>query len=424
MKSVVALLAAALFALAGCNSGGRNQNSTDLRILNAVVDAEPLDVLVEGDLKFSAVARNQFTEYANFTGGTRQIAARSSTTQETLVDLPAGLASGQRSTAVFYSTRAAMKFFVVAEDTIAPPSGKARVRVVNLAEGAGTVDVYLTKTDLAGAGTATVAGAAVNATTGTGVVDGGDYKVIVTPAGKTDVLFQSPAALPFGSGNGVTVVVTANSGALLVNVALLQQGQSGLINVAANTQARYRLTNGMVDATVDLKVDNVKTVEGAVPLATSSYLATTAGSKSLRTEAANAPGAALATATSTFDSGGDYTVVAAGTLASPAIVRLSDDNAVPVTGNVRLRVVNLLTDGTNIDAVIDATTQASNVAPRTASAYVSIAATIVAVLEVKTAGGAQTLATVSPAEFPADQVYTVYVAGTSVAPQVKIVVDR
>lgn len=424
MKSVVALLAAALFALAGCNSGGRNQNSTDLRVFNAVVDTEPLDVLVEGDLKFSAVAKDQFTEYANFTGGTRQIAARSTTTKEILVDLPAGLASGQRSTAVFYGTRSAMKFFVVAEDTVTPPSGKARVRVVNLAEATGTVDVYLTKSDLAGAGSATVAGAATNVTTGVGLVDGGDYKVIVTPAGKTDILFQSPTALPFGNGNGVTVVVTATGGALLVNVALLQQGQSGVINFAANTQSRYRLTNGMVDATVDLKVDNVKTVEGAAPLATSSYLVTTAGNKSLRTEAANAPGTALATSASTFESGRDYTVVAAGTLAAPAIVRLTDDNAVPVTGNARLRVVNLLTDGTNIDAVIDGTAQASAVAPRTASAYVSIAATIVAVLEVKTAGGAVTLATLSPAEFPADQVYTVYVAGTSLATQVKIVVDR
>src|SRR4051812_1623457 len=44
MKNVLALIFAALVGLtglAGCNNGGTKQNSTNMRTLNAVVDAEP-----------------------------------------------------------------------------------------------------------------------------------------------------------------------------------------------------------------------------------------------------------------------------------------------------------------------------------------------------------------------------------------------
>lgn len=424
MKSAAALLVAALLALAGCNSGGRPQNSTDLRVFHAVVDAEPLDALVEGDLKFPAVPLNESTTYANFNAGTRNFKVLSSTTKEVLLDQDLALASSLRSTAVLFGSRSAMRVIAVGEDTIPAPSGRARVRVVNVASGSPNVDVYLTTTNLAGAGTAVVAGALFGIVTGTGEVAGGDYKVIVTAAGTQDILFQSPTALPFGGGNGVTVVVSPTAGALLVNVALLQQGQTGVVNFSGNASSRYRFTNAMADATVNLKVDNVQTVEGAAPFASSGYLAAAAGARALRTEASNVPGTALATINSTFAVGADYTVLAAGTRAAPSIVRLADDNRLPATGNARLRVANLLTDGTSIEAAIDGTVRAATVAPNTASAYAEITATIVAVLEVRTAGGAVTLATVSPAEFAADRVVTVYVFGNSLAPQVKIVTDR
>src|SRR4051812_15389724 len=65
MKRFLALLAVA-FIVAGCNKGGTNQNSTDMRALNAIVDAEALDVLVDADVKFAAVAPNTATSYSNF----------------------------------------------------------------------------------------------------------------------------------------------------------------------------------------------------------------------------------------------------------------------------------------------------------------------------------------------------------------------
>ena len=50
-------IAAALCALAlvsGCK-GSHNQNSTTMRALQAVPDAEPLDILVDSDVKVSAL---------------------------------------------------------------------------------------------------------------------------------------------------------------------------------------------------------------------------------------------------------------------------------------------------------------------------------------------------------------------------------
>ena len=88
MKKVLVLLLVALatLGLAGCKKGGSNQNSTDLRVLNAVADAEPLDVLVNDDVKAPAVPLNGTSGYVNFNSGSQDTKVRSSTTQAILLD--------------------------------------------------------------------------------------------------------------------------------------------------------------------------------------------------------------------------------------------------------------------------------------------------------------------------------------------------
>ena len=78
-----AACAAVLALLAGCH-GSHNQNSTDMRALNAVVGSEPLDVLVADSVQASAVPVGTTSSYSNFASGTVDVKVRSSTTQTVL----------------------------------------------------------------------------------------------------------------------------------------------------------------------------------------------------------------------------------------------------------------------------------------------------------------------------------------------------
>src|SRR5438477_9967006 len=58
-------MALAVIALAtACHNGGHNANTSQGRLLNAVGDAEPLNLLIDGGVKASAVALGQASSYA------------------------------------------------------------------------------------------------------------------------------------------------------------------------------------------------------------------------------------------------------------------------------------------------------------------------------------------------------------------------
>ncbi|MEP7262765.1 MAG: DUF4397 domain-containing protein, partial [Usitatibacter sp.] len=103
-----AALVAATVVLAGCNKGGTDQNTMQLRVLNAVVDAEPLDVLVDDNAKFTAVALGTTTSTSQLDSGTRTIKVRSSTNAAILSEKSLALGSGTTSTMVMYGKRGAL----------------------------------------------------------------------------------------------------------------------------------------------------------------------------------------------------------------------------------------------------------------------------------------------------------------------------
>ena len=51
-----AAFAALAILVSGCHNGGHDQNSTQMRALHAVADAEALDVLVDDDAKVTGLA--------------------------------------------------------------------------------------------------------------------------------------------------------------------------------------------------------------------------------------------------------------------------------------------------------------------------------------------------------------------------------
>src|SRR5258707_13329459 len=98
----VAAAWAALLLAGACHNSGHNQNSTDMRSLNAVADAEPRDFLVGDDVKVSARALGSGCAYSEFTAGPRDVKVRSSTVQSRLGEYSSTCCIGRNTTRIRY----------------------------------------------------------------------------------------------------------------------------------------------------------------------------------------------------------------------------------------------------------------------------------------------------------------------------------
>ena len=422
MKRFLALLAVALIAV-GCNKSGTNQNSTDMRALNAVVDSEAVDVLVDADVKFANLAPNTSTGYANFSSGGREVLVRSATNQATLYDKTVQFNSDSRGTLLIYGHRSAMATLFLLDDTTAPTSGKARVRFVGLSVDTGAVDVYLTTTS-ALTGPAFVSVASVGAPTAFGEITGGGYQVIVTTAGTQDVIFQSTTAFNFQAGNNYTIAITPSLGGKLVNAAIIEPGTSGAITFLSNPISRVKAVNAIPDSNgLNFKADGTVILTAVPYTGVSSYVNSAGGSHNLAIEQSNVPGTNIATLTTTLASARDYTLLASGTVASPKLTLIPDDNSPPAIGNVKLRFVNAISNS-NVDALVNFASQAQGIAPNSASSYYTVAANTNYTITFTTPGGVNVIASLTAVELDAGNVYTAYVFGTTSNAQAKLVRDR
>jgi hypothetical protein len=427
MKKFLApfLLALAVIGLAGCNKSGNNQNSTDLRVLNAVPDAEPLDVLIADDPKVTALAANATSSFVNFSSGTQDTKVRSSSTQAILLDTSLGYASGIRNTLILFGKRAAMGTLLLPEDQTAPSSGKVRVRAVDVAPDAGGVDVYLTTSDLANAGTAILASVTGGAVTSAAEVTAGSFKIIVTAAGTQEILFQSPSTYTFNAGSSVSLVVMPTIGGKLVSINVLESGSSGPSTYIANPNARMKAVNGITDATgINFKVDGTTLLSNVPFTGNSSYVNVAAGSRNISIEATNVPGTSIASVTTTLANARDYTVLAYGKQASPTISTLVDDNTLPAANFVKLRFVNAMADGASVDVLVNFASQATGIAPGKSSGYSTVAAGTNYNISFTTPGGVTLITSLTGVELDSQQVYTAYLFGTTANAQAKLVRDR
>jgi uncharacterized protein DUF4397 len=422
MKRLFGMLALALLA-AACHNGGINQNSTDLRALNTVIDAEPLDVVVDSDVKFAAVAPDAATAYTNFDSGSREIAIRSSTNQAVLYDKPVSFAGDARGTLLVYGRRNSVATTFMVDDTTAPASGKARVRFAGLAADAGAVDVYLTATDIS-AGPAVISAAAPGAVTAVSEVPAGSYRIIVTSAGTQDILFQSASLVDFSAGSNLTLAAVPSLGGKLVNAMLVEPGTSGAVAFLPNPTARIKAANAIADSSpLNFKADGATLLTSVPFTGVSSYVNASAGARVLQLEASNVPGANIASLSRALEPARDYSFVATGSFGAPGVALLADDNTLPATGNAKVRFVNAMSGG-SVDVLVNFASQSSGLAPATASAYYAIAAGTSYTITFTTPGGVNVMASVTGVELDAGNVYTAYVFGTPSNAQAKLVRDR
>lgn len=420
----IAALCAAMALTAGCHNGGHAQNSTDMRAVNAISGAEPIDVLVDDDVKAAGIAYGAASSFAEFPDGTHDVKVRSSTTQTLFYDASQSFGSGTHSTLVAYGSRSSVSVIVLADDTTNPSSsGDFKLRVAGAAADAGPVDVYLTPSTDIGSTPATIASTAPGAVTN--YVEGvaGTYVITVTVAGTKDVLLQSPAQ-GLAANTSYAFAVISSGGGKLVNAILLTQG-SGTAVFITNPTGRVKAVNAVPDSSGFNFKANGATLLSNVPFGgASNYVTVASGTKTLQLEPSNVPGTIVATLQQQVDAARDYTMVAVNTLANAQIAVFTDDNSLPGTGLAKLRFANAQVDSPGTDVLLNFASQATGLPYKSASAYYSVPPSTTYTITFTTPGGVTVLATLSPAEIDAGGVYTAYLMGTASSPQVRLVRDR
>jgi hypothetical protein len=125
-------------------------------------------------------------------------------------------------------------------------------------------------------------------------------------------------------------------------------------NTGPEGEARVRVVHASPDApSVDVLLDEAEVLSDVPYLASSAYLATSAGDHNLKVNAAG-------TATTVIDAdvtladGTDYTVIASDLVAEITPIVLEDDNTAPAAGNARVRAIHGAPSAPAVDVYVTA----------------------------------------------------------------------
>ncbi|MEO7744425.1 MAG: DUF4397 domain-containing protein [Usitatibacter sp.] len=418
-RSLGALLAAATL-LAGCGGSGGGADPARVRTFNAVADSEPLDLLVSDNLIAAAVAPGTLTGYSDVDQGTRVVKVRSTSPGASVISQASvNFLAGVRQTIVLRGLRSSVAPVSLSDTAAVSAAGKFKLRALNLSFDTTVYDIYVGSDDIAAA-TPVFAGMSYGGLIDYLELDAGSRVVIFTLAGTKDVVYRS-ASVEFAEREQATVAIYPARSGRLVNAALLRDSGG---SVLANSRARLRLVNGIPGATLDLKAGGAAVQSAVVYSQASDYAETASGARALQVEATNVPGTALASLSATLQPARDHTALAWGVPGQPRLLLLADDNTIPVSASVRLRVVNALGDNVAVNALVNFVSRAPALAAGSAAPYVTLAASVDNTLTFTTTDGTAVVASLGTGALAAGTVATVYLLGTSAAPVARLVTDR
>ncbi len=150
--SARAALAALAMIAASTTACGDDSTSpppvAQLRFVHAAVGTDAVNFRVDDiDVRTNAAYGDEVLDYSNIASGERDIAARLTGEDEDLAAATEDLDAGGQYTAVLVNGIDSQELELFADTNGAASEGKTRLRIINAAQAAGAVDVYVTATD-------------------------------------------------------------------------------------------------------------------------------------------------------------------------------------------------------------------------------------------------------------------------------------
>lgn len=411
-----AVVAGALTSLlVACGGGGNSSGAANVRLVNATQTHASLNLLANSTAAINSTAADTVSAYAGVPEGGPTLQLNDATTGAVLGTTAPSVGKDAHYALIAYESGGTVRTTIVQEDTSAPTTGNASVRVLDLASDAGALDVYITDpaVDIStlssptfsfGSGTTTQVSSAVSFAPAT-------YRIRVTGAGNVGDLRLDVPSVAIGNQQLVTVVVTPTIGGTLVNGATLVQ--QGAYTATRNASARIRVVADVGGGgAVTARAGTATLANNVVSPAVGSYAVVPAASALTVT----VNGATVTAPTARPAAGGDYTLSVFGNTGAPVATLITDDNHLPSTAsNFKIRLYNGLTGAqTPLSLAANFAQVASNVPPGAASSYASIVASTATRLDVDSGSG--NVYSESALNVPANGVYTLFMIGDASAP--------
>jgi Domain of unknown function (DUF4397) len=400
---VWASLATVLAAMSLVGCGGHSSSNASVRLVNATLTHTSISLLANSGVAALGVAINTTSAYTSVPSGSVPLQINDATSNTVLAVATPTLASGQNYAVVTYESGGQVRTTLIQENTAAPATGTASLRVFDTATDAGAIDVYVTDpaTNLSTLSSPTFSFSSSNSTQATSFLSlaPGQYRIRVTGSGNTADLRLDMPSITVVAAQNATVLLTPTTGGTLANGSVLVE--QGTYAATPNTNLRVRLV--------------------AVPPVSSpsvgAYALVPAGS----TLTITVNGAAVTPPDpATLTAGSDTTLLIYGNAGAPVANLIADDNHLPiVVTNFKMRLVNGVT-GAAPTYTLDANFSlvASNVPPDSGSPYAVVGAGTGTVtrLDVLTPSSATPIFSDSMLNIPGNAVYTMFLLGDASAP--------
>lgn len=363
-RLLLSSIAAALL-LAACG-GGDNDDTSTVRFINATSGVGALDLVIDDETMVSA-APDATSDYFQIGDGIRTHEIRLTGTDSPVLAADLGTVGGERYSIVAWGRDGAEQLSLLGEEEDEPSSGQTKVRLFNAAQDVGPLDLYLTD---AHASLDDVASKADNVRTGSASgyaqMSKGAYRLRITGAGDTDDLRLDVPSVMFDDRARTTIIVQQGRSGVLVHALLVVQ--EGGATSLRNTKARMRLVASVSsNGTVHAGIGNQPLSAAALASpAIGSYLLVPSGPQLM---SVTVNGGTVSAVTANLLAGADYTLLAYGNAAAPALKMSTDDNRLPSNGKAKMRLVHGAQGYDALTLSLDAVMVADSMLGETSSYY-------------------------------------------------------
>jgi hypothetical protein len=402
---------AIVLVLAGCKVNSINYfppHPANVRVVNVLPDVGPVNVQIDGNPAYTAVAPQTATGYQSYENKVTTITVTVPGSTTNLLQFTYSLAGEQTYTLVL-SGAANAPVATLLQETTSDNGGNLQVNIANTAVTASVVDVYVTAP---GADITTMnpnfGGLAYNGNSLIQTLPAGVYQVRVTPSGSKGIIYDS-GPQSFAATGALTILIYSRGSGDLVTAAFLQS--QGSVSFVDGNTTRLKVVNAAAaTGNVDQLLGTTVVASNIAYGTASGYNEIPPGAQAINFQATTTPGAVIASTTATLVPSADQSVFITGTPGASQAYVLADMNVPPKNGNVRVRFVNTSTDAGPLDVLVNGAVQFPGVALPTASPYLEIVGGTYA-LTFNSSTTALPVLALPAVVLTSGQVITVYVTG-------------
>jgi len=391
-----------------CGGGSSTDGQARVRLLNLSRGYDSLNLYLDGDLSEEAVAYGSVSDYRGYDPGSVGVALTREGSTSYLLSGTRTFVADSDYTLLAFGWEGHLAVLQASDSADAPDSGKALFRVAHLAPDAGELDIYVTGEDETLSSASPVASSVASGSFSSyAEMQAGSYRVRVTAADDPDDLRLDVSGVTLPSKGIISLVLVASEGGVLVEAALLAQGED--LTLLADDALRVRVVNSVQgNAAVMLSADGTALMSGSRAPTIGSYQRLPAGTLALTL---TVDGQAFAVDALSGTAGHNLTLLVAGTPEEPVLTVVDDDlRLITATSRCGLRVMHGV--ATLADAGLTLTLNyepaASDVAYGTASDFSAQSVSTEVALALTSPLSATALYTADELTLTAQGLYTVF----------------